>query len=178
MGFKRGQASSSELVYLMVEVALIAMFIAAVLIRVNQAVNDQTFYQRFFARDTALLADALLAAEGDFALDYHARTSREANLDFYLNQGSFSVVDSRQDNNSSRVEFLFGTGKIVKVVPGSSLESDNPVRSEASNRFVREFSLYKAGNLLNISNSRFDRNVLLSIQGTSEQGKASQDGGG
>jgi hypothetical protein len=151
---KRGESVTSMLMYALFEMAIIALFAAAILIKVNAAVNDQTYYQRFIARDAALTVDAMHAMEGNFVIDYRYSTPKPSRLDFFLDHSDFGASDtsSRDNQNRYEVKFLFGTDEANKAMNSTSLEvSTNSVSDESKKIFSREFRIQKIGNEINLS---------------------------
>ena len=145
---KRGQIET-KLIFILIELALIAMFIAAVMYRVNNAVNDQTYYQRFYARDVALLYDSISASEGDFRIIYELSTSKPVDLNFYLNQGIVSVYDARKGEEKNKVSFLYGKSRITTAQESSSIDDKTSELQENNKKYVRLLKIEKEGaNLL------------------------------
>lgn len=107
---KRGVAGMSMVLYALLDILLVALFLAAVTIRVSDATNDQTYYQRFIARDVALTIDAIHAAEGSFSMNYAYATPKKSELDIELNPDRISLYPSSQRNHTrkSASSFLFG----------------------------------------------------------------------
>ncbi|MBN1792118.1 hypothetical protein JW826_00320 [Candidatus Woesearchaeota archaeon] len=114
---KRGDAGLSLVMYALFEIAIIAMFLAASFMKVNAAVNDQTYYQRFVARDVAMTVDAMQSAEGDFNILYSYSTPKPSTLDIVLRKTMIEVYDSKQRGNDNKIpiSFLFGYGGNVSI---------------------------------------------------------------
>src|SRR5512141_1741816 len=97
---KRGDGSQSSLFFAIFEVLLIAIFIAAVFGMINKALSDQTYYQRYLARDLALTLDSMHAAPGDFELYYSYATPKPTSLDIGIKPGSVTISPAAQRNET------------------------------------------------------------------------------
>ena len=141
---KRGQAILSSLIYTVVELAIVAMFIAAVLIKVNVAVNDDTYQKRFYARDLALLTDSMMAAEGDFQMQHEIVTQKILDVDINLKPVTVAIMDHEEngENVPSEISFLFGTNPHVAIKPTASRQNTTNTY-ETSGKYLRSVSIKK-----------------------------------
>jgi hypothetical protein len=137
MGSKRGVAGMSMVLYALLDILLVALFLAAVTIRVSDATNDQTYYQRFIARDLALTVDALHAAEGSFSMKYAYATPKKSELDVELGYGRVSLYPSSQRNNTqkSASSFLFGQNENITIM-NSTLHAVPEIDEIYSREFI------------------------------------------
>jgi hypothetical protein len=149
---KRGQAILSSLIYTAVELAIVAMFIAAVLVKVNSSVADDTYQKRFYARDLALLTDSMMAAEGTFQLEHEIVTQKPLDIDIQLKIGSIAVKDHTNDPDEipSETSFLFGTNPSVKITPSVSTQA-TANSYETKNGHVRAVVLRKQDSTIYIT---------------------------
>ena len=104
---KRAEEILSSLYYVGFGLILSAMFLFAVFARVNTAIKDSTYEKRFYARDLALVTDAIHTANGDISLDYDFASDK--NLKINLEETRVSVYDyDKKRNDTQKTYFLVG----------------------------------------------------------------------
>lgn len=119
LGNKRGKNAFVLLFYFFFSLVFSALFIIAVMSKVNAAVNNSLFYKKFYSRDLALLVDALHASNANFSIDYDFYT-RKSSIDVNLTKDRVIVSDSSELPLEQRAQtvFLFAHNPSVKVIPG------------------------------------------------------------
>lgn len=105
--------------YFLFGVMLSAFFVIVVLAKVKAAVNDSSFYKRFYSRDLALLADSLHASNGNLSIDYTFYTPKNMWLDINLTKDRVILTDTSDLPLEDRAQtaFLFGYNDFVEVIP-------------------------------------------------------------
>ena len=164
---KRGQAGITSTIYALLELAILAMFIAVVLIKVTNTVNDQTYLKRFYVRDIALLADTMHSAEGDFKIQYEMITHKKTDMDIYLSSGKVSISsassgrDQQDGAPPASISFLFGQDNNTQVTPSASYNNELGNIESENGVFQRFALLQKKEGKLTISDGRIGDIELL-----------------
>jgi uncharacterized membrane protein YgcG len=109
----------SMLFYLLFGLMLATFFIIAVVTKVKSAVADSTYQKRFYARDMALIVDAMHASNGDMNIKYEMLTPEKMRLDAAIEPGKIFLTDSSDTPLGQRdqTSFYFGYNLYTNAVP-------------------------------------------------------------
>ena len=109
----------SMLFYLLFGLMLAAFFIIAVVMKVKSAVADSTYQKRFYARDMALIVDAMHASNGDLNIRYEMLTPSDMRLDAAIEPGKVFITDSsgKPLNERDQTSFYFGYNQYTNASP-------------------------------------------------------------
>ena len=117
MVWKKRANITSTAFYVLFSLAIAAFFIIAVFAKIKAADKNSLFHKKFYARDLALLVDALHASNGEFVMGYDFNPPEGMELDIRLSNDKVIVTDrsGRPVEQRAQATFLFGTSKQVII---------------------------------------------------------------
>jgi hypothetical protein len=125
IGNKRAADVFSMLFYLLFGLMLAAFFVIAVVMKVRSATEDSTYQKRFFARDLALIADAMHASNGDLTVKYEMLAPSGMSLDAAIEPGKVYLTDASDKpiDQREQTSFYFGYNLFTDTLPAMASSS-------------------------------------------------------